>query len=90
MSIKISKEANKTLNKYPDRIKNKLIQSVVSPIPSSIHHYVGNYPDMFTVKVGEYRIICRKDSGDTIVESCGVRGDVYKRTRRKLGNKIST
>ena len=89
MNVKISKEANKVIGKQPKHIKNKILQTISSPPPSSIHHYVGNFENMFVIRVKEYRIICRKDGNDIVVESCGVRGDVYKRTRKRLGNHIS-
>lgn len=85
MSIKISKEAYKIIQKQPKQMSERIMKNIVSPPPSSVHAYVGQYPDMFVIRTKEYRIICRKCDDDVIVESCGVRGDVYKRTRHKLG-----
>lgn len=89
MDIKITRDAYKTLKRWPKITKDKIVNMVINPPENSCHKYVGQYPDMFVIKHGEYRIICRKLNDAIIVEFCGVRGDVYKRSRRKLGNHIS-
>ena len=87
--IKITKEANKFIQEQPQNIKHKIMKTIASPPPSAYHHYTGQYHDMFVLKLHDFRIICRKDGNDIVVESCGVRGDVYKRTRHKFGKHIS-
>ena len=87
--IKITKEANKFLKEQPQKVRDRIMKNIASPPPSSYHHYTGQYDNMYVLKLHDFRMICRKDGDDIVVESCGVRGDIYKRTRHKHGRNIS-
>ncbi len=73
------KNAYKTLSEY-DRDTRKRIYNAIQKIPQGdIKRLQGvNYPPLYRLRVGKYRIVYHIEPNEIIIVKIDTRGDVYK------------
>ena len=82
MEIKYHKRAVKFINslvpKERQRIKEGITKLVTSPQMCDIKVMEG-YPDIYRLRIGQYRVIYTKDNVILFIMDVGNRGDIYKK-----------
>lgn len=79
MRIFYEKRAEKYLHKLTDEMQIRL-ENAINAIPDGDIKLLKGYSNMYRLRVGDIRVIFRREDGDTIyILLIGPRGDIYKK-----------
>ena len=82
-TIKLQRPAEKFISKLPNPEKERVLKAIAKlPDEGDIKRLQGHKnPELFRLRVGDYRIIYTVDNGELVVliVDAGNRGDIYKR-----------
>lgn len=86
MSVRISPRAEKELKKLPKFDQIAVVQKIRNLITATQQgeERLAGYRRIFRVRVGNYRVVYRKNKDDIYVILIGHRKDVYKRLMNLL------
>ena len=73
------KNAFKTLKQYDKPTRKRIIEAVNSIPKGDVKKLQGNnYPPLYRLRVGKYRIIYNTENTEILIVKIDTRGDVYK------------